>query len=75
VANRCTLRQPDGSRTSFGKGTRVLVPKGGAIELTTGGGGGYGPPGERDPEAVRADIRAGYITEAQARAQYPHAFS
>ena len=75
VANRCTLRRPDGSRTSFGKGTRVLVPKGGAIELTTGGGGGYGPPGERDPEAVRADIRAGYVTEARARAQYPQEFS
>ena len=75
VANRCTLRLLDGSRRSFGKGTRVLVPSGGAIELTTGGGGGYGPAAERDPEAVKRDIRAGYVTEEQARVQYPHAFS
>jgi N-methylhydantoinase B len=75
VANRCTLREVDGSRRSFGKGTRVLVAKGGAIELTTGGGGGYGPAAERDPDAVMRDIRAGYVTEEQARLQYPHAFS
>ena len=31
------------------------------------GGGGYGDPQERDPAAVAADLRDGYITAAAAR--------
>ena len=49
------------------------MPKGARIELYCGGGGGYGPPSERDPEKVRADVREGYITEEHARQHYPHA--
>jgi N-methylhydantoinase B len=75
VANICGLRLPDGSRTRFGKATRLQLPKGSTLELTCGGGGGYGPPSERDPAAVHADVREGYVTEAKAREQYPHAFS
>ncbi len=71
--NSAELRYPDGSRIRFGKATRLLVPKGATLELHTGGGGGYGPPSERDPEAVRRDLRAGYITEEHARRHYPHA--
>lgn len=74
VANACSLRLPDGSRSRRDKATRLLVPTGGTLELTCGGGGGYGPPSERDPAAVRADIREGYVTEERAREQYPHAF-
>jgi N-methylhydantoinase B len=74
IANRGALRKPDGTRTYFGKATRLLVRKGETLELTCGGGGGYGPPAERDPQAVHADVREGYVTEAKAREQYPHAF-
>jgi N-methylhydantoinase B len=52
----------------------VRVPKGATLELTCGGGGGWGPPAERDPEAVHSDIAEGYTTEAHARRHYPHAF-
>jgi N-methylhydantoinase B len=64
---------PDGSSTRFGKATRLLVPKGSTIDLHTGGGAGYGPPSERDVDAVRSDLREGYITEEHARRNYPHA--
>jgi N-methylhydantoinase B len=74
IPNGCALRQADGERTVLGKATRLLVPKGATLELTCGGGGGYGPPQERDPAAVRADVHEGYVTEARAREQYPHAF-
>ena len=74
IPNGGALRLADGTRTEFGKATRLKVPKGATLELTCGGGGGYGPPSERDPEAVKADIREGYVTEARAREQYPHAF-
>jgi N-methylhydantoinase B len=72
--NGAALRYADGSRIHFGKATRLHVPKGATLELYDGGGGGYGPPEERDPETVLADIREGYISEEHARRYYPHAF-
>jgi N-methylhydantoinase B len=73
--NGIALRRPDGSRhTLKGKNTRLFLPKGSTVELYNGGGGGYGPPSERDPEAIRADVREGYVTEERARRDYPHAF-
>src|SRR5581483_127165 len=49
--NNAAIRLPDGTRTYFGKATRLLVPKGATLELYDGGGGGYGPPSGRDPDA------------------------
>ncbi|MHB8643689.1 MAG: hydantoinase B/oxoprolinase family protein [Gaiellaceae bacterium] len=74
-ANDVVLRLADGTGTHFGKATRLLVPKGATLELYTGGGGGYRPAEERDAEAVRADVREGYVSEGHARAHYPHAFA
>lgn len=73
--NGVTLCSPDGTNTEYRKATRIRVPKGATLKLRTGGGGGYGPPSERDPEAVRADVREGYISEDHARRFYPHAFA
>jgi len=73
--NGVAVRRPDGRTEPLkGKNTRLLLPKGSTLELYNGGGGGYGPPSERDPEAVRADLREGYVTEERARLHYPHAF-
>jgi N-methylhydantoinase B len=36
------------------------------VRVGTPGGGGYGLPSERDPEAVRRDVRLGYYTAEQA---------
>jgi N-methylhydantoinase B len=73
--NAGVLRLPDGTRRAFAKATRMKVPKGATLELYCGGGGGYGPPSERDPELVWADVREGYVSEEHARRHYPHAFS
>jgi len=51
------------------------VPKGSTVHLHTGGGGGYGDPAERDPQAIRDDVRNGYISERHAQEHYPHAFA
>lgn len=40
------------------------LKKGERIRLETPGGGGYGPPVERRPEAIAEDLRLGYVTEA-----------
>ena len=65
---------PDGTRSEFAKVTGLSVPKGAVIELTCGGGG-YGLAAERRAEAVLGDLREGYISEAHARAHYPHAMA
>ena len=71
--NSGVIRYPDGRREPVAKATGLRVPKGTVYELRCGGGGGYGPPAERDPALVRDDLREGYITEAHARAHYAHA--
>ena len=40
------------------------------VEVTAGGGGGYGNPYERDPELVRRDVVGGYVTIDKARRDY-----
>jgi N-methylhydantoinase B len=73
--NGIAVRRPDGRLDPLkGKNTRLLLPKGSTLELYNGGGGGYGPPSERDPDAVRVDVREGYVTDEQAHRDYPHAF-
>ena len=69
--NRAGVRHPDGSRDVLTKATGIKIPKGSTFELSTGGGGGYGAPSERDSEAIAADVRAGYITDQHAREHYP----
>ena len=69
--NRAGIRHPDGSRDVLTKATGAKIPKGSTFELSTGGGGGYGPPLERDSEAIAADVRAGYITEAARQQALP----
>ena len=72
---RFRILSPDGLAGEYGKVTRLEVPKGALLEIQTGGGGGFGPPHEREPKAVLQDIRDGYISEDAARRDYPHAFS
>jgi N-methylhydantoinase B len=73
--NGVAIRMPDGSRSSFAKATRRALPKGSVFEVHCGGGGGYGDASRRDPADVLDDLREGYMTEAEARRLYPHAFT
>jgi N-methylhydantoinase B len=41
----------------------VTLTAGDKVRLSTPGGGGYGNPAERDPEAIERDRRLGYVTE------------
>jgi N-methylhydantoinase B len=72
--NQVLVHRPDGTIDHYTKVTGAHIPKGARIEVRTGGGAGYGPPEERPPDEVRADVQAGYLTEAGARAQYPQAY-
>jgi N-methylhydantoinase B len=70
-ANGATIEYPDGRRIEIAKCTRIALPKGTRVELRCGGGGGFGDSAARNPEAVLADLRDGYITEAHAFDWYP----
>jgi N-methylhydantoinase B len=48
------------------QGIRLLA--GDRVEVLTPGGGGYGPPEERDPAAVARDLGRGYYTREQVMA-------
>jgi N-methylhydantoinase B len=48
----------------------TMLPPDTVVTIEIPGGGGYGPPGERDPALVLADVRAGYVTAAAARERY-----
>jgi N-methylhydantoinase B len=48
----------------------VPMPAGAVIYAQSGGGGGWGDPFERDPEAVRADVLDEYVSIEGARRDY-----
>lgn len=49
---------------------REPVEPGDRVLVLSGGGGGHGAPAERDPGAIREDVREGYVSEAAARNDY-----
>jgi N-methylhydantoinase B len=52
------------------KGENIPLHPGDVVCLRTPGGGGYGPPSERDPRLVRRDVDDGYLTETEASELY-----
>jgi N-methylhydantoinase B len=48
----------------------TLCSNGDVIQFHSAGGGGYGDPLQRDPEAVEADVRNGYVSIESAREDY-----
>jgi N-methylhydantoinase B len=47
-----------------------LLPAGAVIAYQHGGGAGFGPALQRDPEAVKDDVLDEYVSPAAARAKY-----
>jgi N-methylhydantoinase B/oxoprolinase/acetone carboxylase alpha subunit len=56
--------------TSPSKFANVKAPRGSIYRIYAAGGGGYGPPAERDVELVVADVRAGLVSFESARDHY-----
>ncbi len=70
--NEVGLRM-NGQKVEGLKNAKVLARRinpGDAFALRSGGGGGFGPPSERDPERVAEDVRQGYVSREAAREQY-----
>lgn len=61
---------PNGQRGTFTKADSLPIPAGSIVTFATGGGGGYGDPAERDPNAIARDAAAGYVTHKAAETEY-----
>ena len=69
-ARGATCLLDGGSPTRLdGKSTHKLEA-GDIVSLRTPGGGGYGDPADRDPEAIRRDLRFGKLSVEAARDAY-----
>jgi N-methylhydantoinase B len=69
---KVSLRR-DGAEVDFatpGKVTGVAIRAGDIVVMQSAGGGGYGDPLARDPDRVRDDVMAGYVSPERARLGY-----
>jgi N-methylhydantoinase B len=60
----------DGVETALGAKGTIEVRAGDVVSYRTCGGGGYGPPEERDREAVARDVREGKVSPERAKEVY-----
>jgi N-methylhydantoinase B len=67
---RCVIQRGDGEIIHLKSKVTRFVAHDDCIRATTPGGGGWGNPRERDPEAVRWDVREELISPDRARSVY-----
>ncbi|MFQ5625136.1 MAG: hydantoinase B/oxoprolinase family protein [Methyloligellaceae bacterium] len=70
--NTFTYQQDDGDHIPpmISKMVGIKLKKGQRVHLETPGGGGYGSPLERDPEAVVRDVSLGFVSPERAQEEY-----
>ena len=64
------LIESDDTRKELPPASQLLMQPGQLIVSIGTGGGGYGPPAQRDPHRVAADVRAGLISKERAASVY-----
>jgi N-methylhydantoinase B len=72
MGNQVALRLDSNEITDLPNG-KVLTRRlksGDCFVLRSAGGGGFGPPAERDPQRVAHDVRQGYVSRERARQLY-----
>jgi len=57
-------------KASPSKWSNVTINEGDRVEIVLSGGGGWGAPFEREPEAVLSDVMNGYVSLAGAKDHY-----
>ncbi|GLZ09082.1 5-oxoprolinase [Actinomadura sp. NBRC 104412] len=72
AGNHVKVERADGEVVTFpnGKVAALDLAAGDAHVIELGGGGGHGDPKDRPVDQVLADVRAGYVSQEQARAAY-----
>ncbi len=65
-----SLLNPDGNAEPLQSKETREIKRGDILSFRLSGAGGYGPPEERDPEAIEEDLADGYITPVAAERIY-----
>lgn len=65
-----SIVRANGRRQSVRKVTGLQLKKNDRVVFLTGGGGGFGAPGEREAERVAQDVQFGFVSAEQARRAY-----
>ena len=63
-------KKPDGTLEPLPPFAQLVIDRGETIVSISCGGGGYGPPEERDPERVRHDVVEGWVSHERAAEVY-----
>ncbi|MYN13567.1 hydantoinase B/oxoprolinase family protein [Pusillimonas sp. TS35] len=64
--NYVEILRADGRHERHAMASGLRLAPGDVVRVRTGTGGGYGDPALRTPDAVRSDVRNGYISAAEA---------
>jgi len=64
------IETTNGQKEVVHKLARRALKPGDRVYIHSAGGGGFGSPLERDPQAVVIDVKCGYVSEEKAREQY-----
>ena len=64
------ILNPQGEAKAMSSKTTLDLKPGDTISYQTCGGGGYGPPDERDPSLVLKDVRDGKVSVERAKSIY-----
>ena len=73
--NRVWIRHPSGETEDFPLHSLRRLGAGDRVLGRVAGGGGVGPPWQRDLEAVEADVETGLVARERAREEYGVAFA
>ena len=66
----CVVNRDTPEARDIGKVDVLRLQPGDVVSIFSPSGGGHGDPRERDPELVRRDVRAGFLSEQRAREAY-----
>ena len=70
TAGSCVVNRGTPGARDIGKVDVLHLEPGDLVSIFSPSGGGHGDPRRRDPERVREDVRAGFLSPARARAEY-----
>lgn len=70
TGGRAVFTPSDGEERSLHSKEAVTATAGDRLRLYTAGGGGYGDPDDRDPDAIAADIADGIVSAERAASRY-----
>ncbi len=68
--NGIEIRRASGASEHHAFATAVPLGAGDVVRISTGNGGGFGNPRERDPGQIALDLRDGYIGQQEAETLY-----